>query len=277
MLFKRKDGTRVKDIDPFTRFVPLIMKERNDALVYLAEEIEIEPLDNYIRKVYKETGNRLSYMHLIYSAMVKTIKERPKINRFIMNGNFYERNDILISMVVKKEMSIDGEETALKFPFKGNETPTDIKEIINRKIELEKDEETEGGNATDMYAKALSNTPTFLFKIFVGAVKQLDKWNLIPSRALEASPFHASAFITNLGSIGLDAGFHHIYNFGTIGTFISIGKKTKKIVKRDGEFKEIKVMKVAFVCDERICDGFYWAQALKTFFRFLSDPENLKD
>lgn len=275
MVFKRKDGTRVKDIDPYTRFVPLIMKERNDALVYLAEEIDIEPLDDYIRKVYNETGNRLSYMHIIYSAMVKTINEKPRINRFIMNGNFYQRNEILISMVVKKEMSIEGEETALKFSFNGDENPIKIKEIINEKINLEKDKETEGGNATDKYAKALSSMPTFLFKIFVGIVKQLDKWNLIPSAPLEASPFHASAFITNLGSIGLDAGFHHIYNFGTIGTFITIGKKTKKIVKRDGEFKEIKVMKIAFVCDERICDGFYWAQALKIFFKFLKNPERL--
>lgn len=276
MLFKRKDGYRIKDIDPFSRFIPLIMKERNDALVMLNQEISLDTLDKYIRKVYEEKGVRLSYMHIIYSAMARTFAERPKINQFIMNGRFYMRNDITFSMVVKKEMTTEAEETTIKVNLKGDETPIETREILNILVSAEKNNKTSGNNATDLLISALSKTPIPALKFFVGFVKYLDKINLIPGSVLKASPFHASAFITNLGSIGLDAALHHIYNFGTIGAFLSIGKKNSKIVLKNGQYIKEKTMNIGFVIDERICDGFYYASAMRRFFRYLNNPEKLE-
>ncbi|MGX7072036.1 2-oxo acid dehydrogenase subunit E2 [Helcococcus kunzii] len=277
MIFRRKDGYKVKDVDAFTRFIPLIMKHRNDALVMLNQEIDLAPIDDYIKKVYLEKGIRLSYMHIIYAAMARTYVERPKINQFIMNGRYYMRNDITFSMVVKKEMSLEADETIVKLKFKGDETPIETKDKLNTKIEAEKDPNTSGNNATDLLIKTLSKTPLSILKFIVFIVKYLDKVNLIPSKVIEASPFHASAFITNLGSIGLDAALHHIYNFGTVGAFLSIGKKNRKISKKNNEFVEEKIMNVGFVIDERICDGFYYASAMRRFFRYLNDPEKLEE
>lgn len=274
MIFKRKDGNRV-EVDTFTKIIPLIMKERNDALVYLTQQIDLEPLDQYIKKIYEETGVKVSYMHIIYSAIVRTYKDMPNINQFIMSGRHYMRNDIQISMAVKKSYDIDAEETTLKFKFEGNESPSDIKKILDDKINAEKNVDTSGKNLTDLFVKTLDKTPTFLLKMIIWSLIKLDKLNLLPSKALNASPFHASAFITNLGSIGLDAALHHIYNVGTVGAFISIGKKSKKIIKKNDEFVEKKIMNIAIVIDERICDGYYYAKALRTFFRYLNDPKKL--
>ena len=99
----------------------------------------------------------------------------------------------------------------------------------------------------------------------------------MPRKVIEASPFHASAFITNLGSIGLDAALHHIYDFGTVGIFASIGKRGKKIVKKNNEFTEIRTMNIGIVIDERICDGYYYAKALRVFFRYINDPQKLEN
>ncbi len=275
MFFRRGDGHKIK-VDSFMRFIPLIMKERNDAFVFLKEEIDLSNLDEYIREVYFETGNRLSYMHIIYAAIIRTLYEMPKLNQFIMNGNYYMRNEIVISMVVKKEMSLEGDEASLKFVFEGHESPSEVKELINKKIESEKNAETQGNNATDKFVASLNHIPTPILKFFVGVLKQMDKWNMLPKSLLDASPFHASSFITNLGSIGLDAAYHHIYNFGNIGSFISIGKKTRRVVKKKDEFVEAKFLNIAFVGDERICDGFYWASAMRTFFRYVNDPKRLE-
>lgn len=277
MIFRRKDGVKVKNVDALSRFIPLIMKERNDALVMLNQEIDLTPIDDYIRKVYLERRVRLSYMHIIYAAMARTYAERPKINQFIMNGRYYMRNDITFSMVVKKEMSKESDETTIKVKFNGDETPIETKEKLNTMIEAEKDPSTSGNNATDLFIMTLSKTPLPVLKFIVSFVKYLDKINLIPSKVLEASPFHASAFITNLGSIGLDAALHHIYNFGTIGAFLSIGKKNRKISKKNDEFIEEKIMNIGFVIDERICDGFYYASAMRRFFRYLLDPQKLEE
>jgi len=39
MFFKRKDGQIDKSVDIFERIMPIIMKERNDALVYIKKEV----------------------------------------------------------------------------------------------------------------------------------------------------------------------------------------------------------------------------------------------
>ena len=274
MVLKRKDGYRIK-VDTFSRFIPLIMKERNDALVYLTQEISLTSLDEYIKKVYEQTGVRLSYMHIIYGAIVRTYKEMPNINRFIMSGKHYMRNDIQISMAVKKSLNIDAEETTLKFKFEGNESPLDIKKILDDQISLEKNDTENKNNLTDLFVKTLENIPTFLLKFIVGVLKTMDKVNLMPKSVIDASPFHASAFITNLGSIGLDAALHHIYSFGTVGAFLSIGKKGKKLVMKDGEVVEEKIMNIGFVIDERICDGYYYAKAMRQFYKYLQNPDSL--
>lgn len=276
MLISRKDGKKIK-VDIFTKMIPLIMKRRYDALVGLTEEIDVEPLDNYIRKIYEEKGIRLSYMHIIYAALVRTYNDMPNMNRFIMGGRHYQRNNIEFSMTVKKSMDIDSEESILKFAFNGNETPLDIKDILDKQINAEKNIETSSSNKTDIFLKALENTPLFLIKFLIGFLKFLDKLNLLPNKLLQISPFHASAFITNLGSIGLDAALHHIYDLGTVGVFLSIGKRDKKVVKRKDEFVEKKVMKLSVVIDERICDGFYFAKALRVFFRYINDPKKLEE
>lgn len=274
MIFKRKDGEPIK-VDAFMRFIPLIMKYRYDALVSLTQEIELSPLDDYIKKTYEEKGIRISYMHILYSALVRTFNDMPGINQFIMGGRHYKRNDIEFSMAVKKSFDIDSEETTLKIKFEGNETPLEIKNNLDKRINEEKNVLTSGKNKTDLFVKALENTPLFLLRFILGTLKTLDKINLMPQKVLDASPFHASAFITNLGSIGLDAALHHIYDLGTVGTFVSIGKRGRKIVKKNDEFVEVKIMNIGVVIDERICDGYYYAKALRVFFRYINDPQKL--
>ena len=41
--------------------------------------------------------------------------------------------------------------------------------------------------------------------------------------------------------------------------------------------KEEKCISLAFVCDERICDGYYFASSVKMFNRFLKKPELLEE
>lgn len=273
-MVKRKDGTLV-EMDPYFRIIPLVMNQRIDAHVYYSQEISLKPIDDYIRKKQAE-GVKLAYMHVIYAAMVRTLKERPKLNQFIMGGRLYRRNNIEISMTVKKDMSIDGEESSIKLTFTGDETPEQIKNRLKELILAEKEGNSEN-NETDAFVKYFAKTPTWILKLVVNFLKSLDKVNLLPKSIIDLSPFHASACITNLGSIGLDAAFHHIYNFGTIGIFLSIGRKKKRLVLDKDQVKEEKTIELAFVSDERICDGYYYASAMKQFYRYLSKPESLDE
>lgn len=274
MLKKRKDGQLVK-MNSLYKIIPLIMEDRSDAQVWFKEEIPIQGIDEYIKKKQNQ-GINLGYMHIFYAALVRTMRVKPQLNQFIMKGRLYRRNAITVSLAIKKDMTIAGEETIIKRDFRGDETPEQIKEILNAEIEKEKNDDFQT-NEMDMFVNVLDKIPQGLLRYFVKFMKFLDKNNFMPYSIIKVSPFHTSAFVTNMGSLGIDAINHHIYNFGTVGIFLAIGKKGRRIIEKKGEMVEEKTISVGFVSDERICDGFYFVSALKQFFRYLKKPELLDE
>ena len=270
----RRDGKKAKDLQSFFYVIPHVMKTRSDSQVYFKTDIPLEPLDAYISKKAEE-GIKLSYMNVIYAALVKLLGERPQLNRFVMNGKIYDRNEIYMSLAIKKNLTDDGQETTIKLPFTGKENIFEIKEKLDKAIEKNKDNKE--ANDTDILATVLSHTPSILVGIFVSFMKFLDKYGLLPKWVLKASPFHTSMFLTNVGSLGIDYIYHHLYDFGTTSLFFAMGKKKKSYIYEDDEIKESKCITLGFVGDERICDGFYYASSMKLLNKYLRKPEILEN
>ena len=270
----RSDGRKLKNIGPFFRVIPHVMKTRSDSHVYYMQDIPLTTLDEYIAKKEKE-GIKISYMNIIYAALVRLLAERPRLNRFVMNGRTYARKGIYISLAIKKEMTDDTEETTIKLPFTGTENIFEIKEKLNNTIAKNRDLSNQ--NSTDKLAKFLWLVPNWLMKFIVNTLMFLDKHGMMPKSVINASPFHTSAFLTNVGSLGIDAIYHHIYNFGTTGIFLAMGKKKKSYICEDDNIVEENAISLAWVADERICDGFYYANAIKSFNRYLKKPELLEE
>lgn len=270
----RSDGRKLKTIPPFFKLMPSIMLERVDSQVYFKQDIILKNMDEYINKKATE-GIKISYMNIIYAAIVRILSERPQLNRFAMNGNLYARNEILISLAIKKGLSDDGEETTIKLPFDGSENIFEVKEKLDNAIVTNKN--IANSNNTDNLAGALSLMPTGLIKKVVRLLWFLDRHGTMPKKVISASPFHTSAFLTNVGSLGIDSIYHHLYNFGTTSLFFAMGKKKKSYVYDDDEIHEEKCITIAFVGDERICDGYYYATSLKLLNKYLRKPELLEE
>ena len=274
MFGHRSDGKKIKKLTPIFKIMPCVMLDRADSQVYFKQDIALKYLDEYIDRKAKE-GIRLSYMNIIYAAIVRIIGERPRLNRFAMNGALYQRNKIYVSLVIKKSLTDDGVETPLKLKFNGDENIFEIKEKLDATIEKNKD--VKAANKTDKLVSILSAIPSGLIRVIVKFLMFLDKHGIMPKKIIEASPFHTSVFLTNVGSLGIDSIYHHIYNFGTTSMFFSMGKKKKSYIYEDEEFKEEKCITLAFVGDERICDGYYYASSFKLLLKYLKKPELLEE
>lgn len=274
MFGHRSDGKKIKKLTPIFKIMPCVMLDRADSQVYFKQDIALKHLDEYIDRKAEE-GIRLSYMNIIYAAIVRIIGERPRLNRFAMNGAVYQRNKIYVSLVIKKSLTDDGVETPLKLKFNGDENIFEIKEKLDATIEKNKD--VEAANKTDKLVSILSAIPSGLIRAIVKFLMFLDKHGIMPKKIIEASPFHTSVFLTNVGSLGIDSIYHHIYNFGTTSMFFSMGKKKKSYIYEDEEFKEEKCITLAFVGDERICDGYYYASSFKLLSKYLKKPELLEE
>lgn len=274
MFGHRPDGKKVKGLDPIFRVIPNVMLDRDDSQVYFKQDIPLKNLDEYIDRKLAE-GIRFSYMDIIYSAIVRIIKERPQLNRFAMHGTLYERDGIYVTLTIKKGLEDNTPETTVKIRFTGDENIFEVAEILQKTIEKNKSVSEE--NSTDKLAGALSLIPDFLLRWAVKFLWFLDKHGLLPRAIIDASPFHTSAFLTNVGSLGIDSIYHHLYNFGTTSMFFSMGKKKKSYIYEEDEIRQEKCITIAFVGDERICDGYYYASSFKQLSRYLKKPELLEN
>ena len=273
MFGHRADGKKVKNLEPIFKILPSVMIDRSDAQVYFKQDIPLSNMEEYIDKKAQE-GIRMSYMNIIYAGIVRIINERPKLNRFVMNGTTYQRDTIYVSLSIKKSLTDDGQETVVKIPFTGTETILEIKEKVDATIEKNKDLQT--ANKTDKLVNILNIIPNGFILFVVKFLKFLDKHGIMPKAVIKASPFHTSVFLTNVGSLGIDSIYHHLYNFGTTSMFFSMGKKKKSYIYEDDEIKEEKCITIAFVGDERICDGHYYATSFKQLNKYLKKPELLE-
>lgn len=270
MFGKRADGVRVKKLDAIFKLIPYIMKTRTDSQVFFEDRIYLDKVSEYIKKK-KAEGIRITHMEIIIAAIGRLLYERPYLNRFIMNRQIYQRNETVISLAIKKQMMDESVETTVKFKIKPEDTIFTIADQIKEVVEENKKVTTK--NITDKLADFILSFPNFLIKGVVGIIMWMDKHNLLPKAVIDASPFHTSAFLTNLGSLGIDAIYHHIYDFGTTSIFFAMGgKKYEKDL--DGNVQSYINIKV--VADERICDGLYYAKSFLLLKRYLQKPELLE-
>ncbi len=269
----RKDGYRLRKADPFFRLIPHIMKNRSDAQVFFSETVYLEKPQQVIRQLRKE-GYKVGFLHIVIASIVRTMSQKPKINRFVRGKKTYARKEITMSLAIKKEMSEDAEETTIKVTFDPKDTIYDICDKINDVIA--KNKQIEESNNTDKFAKLFSYLPGFIVTILMGIIKFFDNRGWLPKFLLDLSPFHTSIFITDLGSLGIKPVYHHIYDFGTTSIFLSFGTRSKEqVIDGDLSVQHKKKMEIKSVCDERIVDGYYFSTALKLALKLMNDPKIL--
>ncbi len=273
----RPDGYRLRSLQPMSKVSPYIMPNRSGASVYFHESIEITEAENYIRKKRNQGLKNFGFMHLLLAAYVRVISQRPQANRFLSGQRVYSHgDDIVVNLTIKREMTLEAEETIVKMHF----TPTDTADDIYYKLQklIEENKEVNPDSNFDNTAKIFNYIPGLVLKFAIWFLKLLDYFGLLPKKLIEVSPFHGSMFITSMGSLGVPPVFHHLYDFGNIPVFLSFGAKYKKTeLKPDGTPVQKKYIDYNIVCDERICDGFYLASSFKLFKTYFRNPHILDE
>ena len=272
----RKEGRLLRSLDAFTKFTPFIMKHRNDASNQFTDKVEVSDLDRWLRVKRAEGWKGLGMLHVFVAAYVRVVSSRPAVNRFVSGQRIYARNGIEVVMAVKRSLTTEGSETTIKIPLDPTDTIFDVYRKMNEKIDEIKADDGEGNN-TEQVASFLGKLPRVVLRFAIGVINFFDYFGLLPQALLDASPFHGSMIITDLGSLGIPPVYHHIYNFGNLPVFVAFGAKHRELeLDKGGQPVERKYMDYTVVSDERICDGYYFATAFKYFKYYLRNPELLE-
>ncbi|MBR6029736.1 MAG: 2-oxo acid dehydrogenase subunit E2 [Clostridia bacterium] len=275
MFGRRPDGRRIKGIDPIVQITPYLMPMRCDAQVFLQHRVDWELLTRYISRQQTEKDEKLTHMHLIIAAYVRAVSQNPEINRFIMNKQYYSRNNCSVAFTILKDpQDADKGETVVKIRFDPTDTIYDVRDRCVAAV---------NANRGDQPKNFLDKLVSFLFAVpglptlVVSVVRLLDRYGICPSFLIEELPFHVGMFITNNASIGLHHVNHHIYNFGNVSLFFGMGLVEKIAVVEKGETRMKRFLPIGITADERVCSGAYYARFFADMVRALEHPETLEN
>ncbi len=270
---REKEFRRVRTASPMLVITSYIMKTRVGSQNMIADKLKIDNVDKYIKEKQAEGYKNISYMHVLIAAYIRTVSQRPALNRFIRGQRIYTRRNVEISLSIKKQMNLESPDTVVKVILPPDATAVDVYEKLNQVVTDYRDNP---GGDFDNTAKVLSYIPGLVLKFSIWFLNLLDYFGLLPSFLTGVSPFHCSFFITSMGSLGIPAIYHHLYDFGTCPVFCSFGtKKREYSLSDDGTVHKDKYIDVTFVLDERICDGYYYASSLKMIKSLIKNPWQL--
>ena len=271
----RKEGRQLRSLAPFYKFIPYIMAKKNDACNLFEDSLEISNAESWLRAKRREGWKSIGMLHLFIAAYVRACAHCPGLNRFISGQKIFSRRNIQVVLTVKRAMSADAEETTIKIDLEPTDTVFDVYRKLGEKVEEIK--ANDGENNTEQVAAALCKLPGLFLKFALWVINLLDYFDLLPQFVLDASPFHGSMIITDIGSFGVPPVYHHIYNFGNLSTFIAFGAKRRAVeLDKTGAVVERKYIDYKVTMDERIVDGIYYANGLKYLKYYLKNPEALE-
>ncbi len=271
----RKDAKIVRNIDGMHFIVPIIHPNRCDNEAFISERIDITAMKAYLEKLNSQNPEfKYTMFHIIVTAVIRCITQRPYLNRFIANNTLYEKNEISAAFVIKKQFSDESHEGLAFIRGNGDSNLESIHEDIRRQVmDCRKGEVDTSSGAMDFFLKM----PRFLAKSIVKFVRVLDRYGKIPSSLIETDPYHASVVLSNLGSIKLKSGYHHLTNWGTNSLFVVIGEAKKRpIFNEDGSVEMRDTIDLGLTVDERIADGYYFSKTIRLLKKLLENPELLE-
>ena len=271
----RPDGVLLRDLDSLHFITGVIYPNRCDNEAFISETIDLTAINAYLEQKNQQSGEyAYNLFQLIVTALVKTITLRPKMNRFIVNSNFYQRKEVSAAFVVKKLFADQGAEALAFLHLKDEDNLDSIHESIYEQISACRSEQADSStDAMDMFNKM----PRWLAKTLVRIVMILDKHGRVPQSMIATDPYYASVVLSNLGSIQMKSGYHHLTNWGTCSMICLIGEiQNTPVFDEAGQMTLRPTVELGLTIDERLADGYYYSKTMRLLRHLLQNPQLLE-
>jgi hypothetical protein len=271
--WRRADGDLVEDGTDLRRIMPYVMRTRNESVVYFEQRVDVRAAERFVRafnEAHPET--RASVFHVVLWASRQGLAEFPGLNRFVAGGRLYQRKGIWISYSAKQRMKRGAPLIVLKRRFEPEESFLEMVTAMRTQLTTAKF----GGerSTVDGELGIVLKLPGFARRLVFVAYRLLESLGAFPRAFIENDPLYASVFLTDLGSLGMDPAYHHLYEYGTISIFGALGRVRTELVgdPNSGRMERKRIATLRWSFDERVEDGLYAGYGLKQMQRLVEDP-----
>ncbi len=267
MIWSRADGDPIPNLSRMRKFMPFVSPRRNDALVLYTTRIELDAAFAFLDKLNatRPADRPVKLFHLYLRALSGVFHSRPGVNRFVAGGRLWQRNHVAVTFSAKQEILDGSPMLTVKRIFPEDEPLEQmVDSILDNLAERRRGRE----NRSDKEVKFALQLPPTVVKLGVWLLHRANQLGLLPRGMIDDDPLFCSVFVANLGSVDLDAGYHHLWEYGTCSAFAVIGGVQER---PDGT----RMMEVKYTYDERVEDGMYAAISMQIIKEGVENPEKL--
>ena len=273
-LKKRCEGVFLRKLPGFRKIFPYLMPTRTESTIYYGQRVRLEETLAWLAKFNAGREKKISVFHIVLAASARTLALRPEANRFVSGRRIYQRKTIDLSFIIKRELTEDAGETNLKLTFDPRATVADVVDRVAAAVKTTRSSEV---SSDEKLTDLLTRGPRWVTRLATGAFRLLDYFNSLPASFVRGDAFVSSAYLANLGSIGLDAVFHHMFEFGNTPFFIVVGKpKRVPVVNEAGAIVAADVLDMNISLDERVNDGVHYAKTIALLTDLIEHPGKLE-
>ncbi len=271
----RRDGVLLRELDSLHFITGILYPNRCDNEAFISERIDLTNAYAYLEA--KNAGDpvyKYNVFQLVVTAIVKVLTLRPKMNRFIVNSNFYQRDEVSASFVVKKIFSDKGAEALAFLHTEPTDTIDSIHEKIYEQVSSCRSEQIDSSTES---MDILNKLPRWVARAAVRFIMFLDRHGWVPQDMIATDPYYSSCVLSNLGSIKLKSGYHHLTNWGTCSMICLLGEiKKTPVFDDEGNVTMRPTIDLGLTIDERLADGYYYSKSVRLLAKLLEHPELLE-
>ena len=271
----RKDAYYVKPDEASGVIILYLSPKKMNNVININLAIDATGILEFVKRKKEEGYVNISIFTVILTSAIRLCAMRPKLNRFVKMSRLYERKEISMGFIAATSLDEDGKRVILKPTFDPSSTVYEVADKVKADVKKVREGKAWG---TESSIEKIIKLPRPIIKLIAWTVRRLDQRGWVPADLIQTDPNHATIFISNMGSIGGAAPFHHLDEFGTNSIFACIGKiRHESRLDKDGNMAEVPIVDIALTIDERIADGIYFTKSMEEWSKMLANPDSLCD
>lgn len=274
---RRYDGTELK-LSPLKTIEPFVMQYRSFSWGLCLQTYNLSKTIPFIEKFNMERGldksNRITLFQVVLCAAARSVAMHPQLNRFIAGKRYFQRNRLNFAFVVKPQLTPMSPETLTKFDLSPFET---LESLRTRMHAFVNEARTDAGSAAEGHIRSLAKLPHFVKVLVNRILTNLEYNGKLSASYIESDPLYCTSVFANLGSVDVGGQLmHHMFEYGTASSFVTVGRIRKGGVVVDDSRMEVRdVVDIGFTIDERVTGGAYAASFLIMMKNLVENPEPL--
>lgn len=240
-----------------------------DGRIYARMEVDVTAALAYLERVQAESGERVTITHVVGAALGRAIREVPEIRARIVLGRLVDLDTCDVGFAVDIEQGSDL-------------APVKV-------LDVDRLSPLEVARAVDVGAGRLRAHEDLAHRRSSGIVRLAPSWLMRPAlsfASLVAGGWGRSAlgqpgfplgtaFVSNVGSLGLDEAFLAPLPFARTPVYLAVGAIQSKAVVVDGQVVVRPVVVLVATADHRIVDGAHAGQLAGIVRELVLHPERM--